>query len=161
MRAAIVLISTAALLAVCNADTTYVANLNGASITPSPVNTQQDGKVQFNVDRNTFSQSSINYRISLTLYKTVQSITLRSGVIGDIPPNDNSNVIAYLFGPSNDAPTGEITGTLKRDNLMGPCQGKTINDFQDDWLDKSHAYILVTTSKYPQGALRGELTKQS
>lgn len=83
--------------------------------------------------RNTFSQSSINYRISLTLYKTVQSITLRSGVIGDIPPNDNSNVIAYLFGPSNDAPTGEITGTLKRDNLMGPCQGKTINDFQDDW----------------------------
>ena len=27
----------------------------------------------------------------------------------------------------------EITGMLKRDNLMGPCQGKTINDFQDDW----------------------------
>ena len=83
--------------------------------------------------RNTLTQSSISYRVSLTLYKTVQSITLRSGVIGDIPPNDNSNVIAYLFGPSNDAPTGEVTGTLKRENLMGPCQGKTINDFQDDW----------------------------
>jgi len=27
----------------------------------------------------------------------------------------------------------EVTGTLKRDNLMGPAQGKTINDFQDDW----------------------------
>ncbi len=26
-----------------------------------------------------------------------------------------------------------IKGTLKRDNLMGPCAGKTINDFQDDW----------------------------
>lgn len=28
-------------------------------------------------------------------------------------------------------------------------------------LDKSHAYILVTTSKYPNGALRGELMKSS
>ena len=26
-----------------------------------------------------------------------------------------------------------IKGTLKRDNLMGPCAGKTINDLQDDW----------------------------
>ncbi len=26
-----------------------------------------------------------------------------------------------------------IKGTLKRENLMGPCAGKTINDFQDDW----------------------------
>ena len=26
-----------------------------------------------------------------------------------------------------------ISGTLKREQLMGPAAGKTINDFQDDW----------------------------
>ena len=56
--------------------------------------------------RNTFTQSSIAYTVELTLYNTVQSVTLRSGVIGDTPPTDNSNVIAYLFGPSNESPTG-------------------------------------------------------
>ncbi|CAL5220477.1 g2501 [Coccomyxa viridis] len=161
MKATIACILAAALLALCKANTIYVANLNGASVTPTPVNTQQSGKVTFDVDRNTFTQSSIAYTVELTLYNTVQSVTLRSGVIGDTPPSDNSNVIAYLFGPSNESPTGAIKGTLKRENLMGPCAGKTINDFQDDWLDKNHAYILVTSSKYPNGALRGELTKQS
>ena len=29
----------------------YVANLNGASVTPTPVNTQQSGKVTFDDDR--------------------------------------------------------------------------------------------------------------
>ena len=58
------------------------------------------------IDRNTFTQSSIAYTIDLTLYKTVEQITLRSGVVGDIPPADNSNVIAYLYGPSNTAPSG-------------------------------------------------------
>ena len=56
--------------------------------------------------RNTLTQSSIKFTVSLSLYETVQSVTLRSGVVGDIPPTDNSNVIAYLFGPSNQAPTG-------------------------------------------------------
>ena len=43
------------------------------------------------------------------------------------------------------------------------CAGSTPGDPCDARrrLDKNHAYILVTTSKYPMGALRGELTKES
>lgn len=61
------------------------------------------------IGRNTLTQSSIAYTVHLSLYNTVEQVTLRSGVIGDIPPTDNSNVIAYLFGPSNTSPTGVRT----------------------------------------------------
>lgn len=74
--------------------------------------------------RNTITQSTIAYTVQLTLYNTVQSVTLRSGVIGDTPPTDNSNVIAYLFGPSNESPTGVRTNLFltPRCLLINLCQ---------------------------------------
>lgn len=139
----------------------YAAKLNGASVVPNPVNTRETGSATLNFNRRTIRQSDVEYRVELSRYDGVQSVQLKYGALGYVDKNAGvSDLLAYLYGPSNTSPTGPITGTLRRDQLTGGLSGKTINDLQGD-ADGRMLYILVTTRNNPQGALRGQVVKGS
>ena len=48
--------------------------------------------------------------------------------------------------------------TLKRSDLVGPFKNKGINDLQDA-ADDGNIHVLVTSKQYPNGELRGQITK--
>ncbi|KAK9842267.1 hypothetical protein WJX81_003590 [Elliptochloris bilobata] len=137
----------------------YKAALNGASVVPNPVNTRETGTATFNFNRRTIRQSDVDYRVDLSRFEGVLSVQLKYGGLGYVDKNAGvSDLLAYLYGPSNTSPTGPITGTLRRDQLTGGLSGKTINNLQDD-VNSRMIYILVTTRNNPQGALRGQVVR--
>lgn len=71
----------------------------------------------------------------------------------------NGPVVAFLFGPSKfgiSVKRGVIRGTLTRNDLVGPLQGKTIRDLVRE-LERGNAYVNVHTIQNPDGEIRGRI----
>lgn len=73
----------------------------------------------------------------------------------------NGPVVAFLFGPSKfgiSVRRGVIRGSLRRSDLVGPLNGKTIQDLVREF-ERGNAYVNVHTIQHPDGEIRGQVFK--
>lgn len=77
-------------------------------------------------------------------------------------PDENGPVVAHLLGEQADALQSVVQnnavaiGTLTADDLVGPCEGKSIADLLAE-IEANNAYVNVHTTEFPDGELRDQL----
>lgn len=76
--------------------------------------------------------------------------------------DQNGPVVAFLFGLSKFGITvrrGVVQGTLTNQDLVGPLQGKTIQDLIRE-IKRGNTYVNVHTTRFPAGEIRGQIKRQ-
>jgi hypothetical protein len=71
----------------------------------------------------------------------------------------NGPVVVFLFGPSKfgiSVRRGVVRGVLSRRDLVGPLQGKTLNDLIRE-IKRGNTYVNVHTVNNPDGEIRGQI----
>ncbi|MDR6882948.1 hypothetical protein J2X61_004730 [Bacillus sp. 3255] len=73
----------------------------------------------------------------------------------------NGPVVAFLFGPSKfgiSVRRGVVRGVLTSQDLVGPLQGKTLQDLINEF-ETGNAYANVHTIQNPNGEIRGQVRR--
>ncbi len=130
----------------------FEANLSGQEQAP-PIDTP--AKASFVLSG---SGKSLRYTLSVTDVENATMAHIHIGHAGEEGP------IAVWLYPSNPSPVvrkGKFTGVLAQGtitaaNLMGPLQGKTLEDLVRD-IKAGDAYVNVHTTAHPGGEIRGQL----
>ncbi len=131
---------------------TFIAMLSGKSEVPS-INSKASGKAVI-----TFSKDGKELHYKITVHN-IDSVFAAHIHIGTAKQNGPIAVVLY-----NDKTTGKVNGTLVEGtatskDLIGPMEGKTINDLEKD-VEKGNAYINVHTNQNQSGEVRGQLEKK-
>ncbi len=132
--------------------TKFEATLSGQEQAP-PIDTP--AKATFVLSGN---GKSLHYTLSVADVENATMAHIHIGHLGEEGP------IAVWLYPSNPSPverkgkfTGVLTeGTITAANLMGPLQGKTLEDLVSD-IKAGDAYVNVHTTAHPGGEIRGQL----
>jgi len=133
----------------------YVADLSGVHIRPNPINTDANGKVYFRLSQD---KSKLLYTIYLMKADSVTMIHVHERNGQPIGPE-----LMWLY-PKNQQPKltpgpidGEfVTGTITADDLIGPLEGHSLDDFVRLMKDDS-VYVIVHTTMHPEGQLEGNV----
>jgi hypothetical protein len=129
----------------------YITVLNGKNEVPSHPDVTATGISGFIVNS---GNSKIWYQIEAEGLKGVTQAHIHSGKAGE-----NGPVVATLFKGSKDTVNGALVmGSITADKLEGPLKGKSISDLVN-LIDKSSAYVNVHTQSFPDGEIRGQLSK--
>jgi len=129
----------------------YITVLNGKNEVPSHPDVTATGISGFIVNS---GNSKIWYQIEAEGLKGVTQAHIHSGKVGE-----NGPVVATLFKGSKDTVNGALVqGSITADKLEGPLKGKTISDLVN-LIDKSSAYVNVHTQSFPDGEIRGQISK--
>jgi len=129
----------------------YIAVLNGKNEVPSHPDVTATGISGFIVNS---GNSKIWYQIAADGLKGVTKAHIHSGKAGE-----NGPVVATLFKGSKDTVNGALVqGSITADKLEGPLKGKSISDLVS-LIDKSSAYVNVHTQSFPDGEIRGQISK--
>ena len=129
----------------------YIAVLNGKNEVPSHPDVTATGISGFIVNS---GNSKIWYQIEAEGLKGVTQAHIHSGEAGE-----NGPVVATLFKGSKDTVNGALVqGSITADKLEGPLKGKSISDLVS-LIDKSSAYVNVHTESFPDGEIRGQISK--
>lgn len=132
----------------------FIAVLRGRFEVP-PVNTVATGKALFRL-------SSDRKRLRFLLkVRNIQNVTQAHIHLGR--PGQNGPVVAFLFGLSRfgiSVRRGIISGTLTRQDLIGPLQGSSIADLVRE-IRRGNTYVNVHTEQNPDGEIRGQIVKKS
>ena len=134
----------------------FVANLSGINEVPDTVHTRATGQALFRFNLDT---TKIHYKLSVTGLDSVLMAHVHLGLA-----DENGDHIAWLYPDSGMAPklipgpeNGVLAeGLITAKDLIGPMQGKTIEDLKGLML-KDSTYVQVHTSKYPEGEIRGQI----
>ncbi|MBW7452640.1 CHRD domain-containing protein [Paenibacillus sepulcri] len=129
---------------------TFRAILKGRNEVP-PVRTIATGNAVFQLNR---TGDKLFFRLVIRNINRVTQAHIHLGQKGV-----NGPVVAFLFGPSKfgiSVKRGVIRGTLTRNDLVGPLQGKTIRDLVRE-LERGNAYVNVHTIQNPDGEIRGQI----
>jgi hypothetical protein len=72
----------------------------------------------------------------------------------------NGPIVAWLFGPSTGTSQSGVLaeGTLRRQDLVGPLQGRSIQSLVG-LMRSGNAYVNVHTRRYPEGEIRGQIRR--
>lgn len=71
----------------------------------------------------------------------------------------NGPIVAFLFGPSKfgiSVRRGIVRGVLTRRDLIGPLQGRSMQDLIREF-ERGNAYVNVHTVQRPDGEIRGQV----
>ncbi|HXW12067.1 MAG TPA: CHRD domain-containing protein [Nitrososphaeraceae archaeon] len=129
----------------------YITVLNGKNEVPSHPDVTATGISGFIVNS---GNSKIWYQIEAEGLKGVTQAHIHSGKAGE-----NGPVVATLFKGSKDTVNGALVqGSITADKLEGPLKGKSISDLVN-LIDKSSAYVNVHTQSFPDGEIRGQISK--
>jgi hypothetical protein len=129
----------------------YITVLNGKNEVPSHPDVTATGISGFIVNS---GNSKVWYQIEAEGLKGVTQAHIHSGKVGE-----NGPVVATLFKGSKDSVNGALVqGSITADKLEGPLKGKSISDLVN-LIDKSSAYVNVHTQSFPDGEIRGQISK--
>src|SRR6188474_1766200 len=152
--AAIMSISAAVILtnhANAQQQVAYIAILNGKNEVPSHSDVTATGMAGFIVN---IAKTKIWYQIEAEGLKKVTQAHIHSGKSGE-----NGPVVATLFKGNKDTVNGALVqGSITSDKLVGPLKGKSISDLVN-LIEKSSAYVNVHTESFPDGEIRGQISK--
>jgi CHRD domain len=98
--------------------------------------------------------SKVWYQIEAEGLNGVTQAHIHSGKVGE-----NGPVVATLFKGNKDTVNGALVqGSITADKLEGPLKGKSISDLID-LFDDASAYVNVHTETFPDGEIRGQISK--
>lgn len=101
------------------------------------------------------NNDSMWYKIDVTGLDTVMEAHMHIGKSGQ-----NGDPVVMLF---HSGPTGPLNGTLIQGSfsaaeLYGPMSGKTISYLLDK-MNKGEAYVNIHTGSFPNGEIRGQISR--
>ena len=129
----------------------YVTTLNGNNEVPSHGDVTATGISGFIVNS---GNSKVWYQIEAEGLNGVTQAHIHSGKVGE-----NGPVVATLFKGNKDTVNGALVqGSITADKLEGPLKGKSISDLID-LFDDASAYVNVHTETFPDGEIRGQISK--
>jgi CHRD domain len=129
----------------------YVTTLNGKNEVPSHADVMATGISGFIVNS---GNSKVWYQIEAEGLNGVTQAHIHSGKVGE-----NGPVVATLFKGNKDTVNGALVqGSITADKLEGPLKGKSISDLID-LFDDASAYVNVHTETFPDGEIRGQISK--
>jgi hypothetical protein len=134
---------------------TYSADLSNEDVS-GDVNTEASGIASFEIDRDA---EEIHYTIDVEWLCDVNAAHIH---LGDT--SDDGEVIAWLYPEAGGEPQVRegrtdgtlVEGTLTADDLTGPLEGDDPEAVAET-LGEEGAYVNVTTERYPDGELRGQI----
>jgi CHRD domain len=129
----------------------YIAILNGRNEVPSHPDVSATGIGGFIVNS---AKSKVWYQIEAEGLERVTQAHIHSGEAGE-----NGPIVATLFKGNKDTVNGALVqGSITSDKLQGPLNGKSISDLVS-LFDKSSAYVNIHTETFPDGEIRGQISK--
>ncbi|RPJ26912.1 MAG: CHRD domain-containing protein, partial [Nitrosopumilales archaeon] len=129
----------------------YVTTLNGKNEVPSHADVTATGISGFIVNS---GNSKVWYQIEAEGLNGVTQAHIHSGKVGE-----NGPVVATLFKGNKDTVNGALVqGSITADKLEGSLKGKSISDLID-LFDDASAYVNVHTETFPDGEIRGQISK--
>jgi CHRD domain len=129
----------------------YIAILNGKNEVPSHPDVSATGIGGFIVNS---AKSKVWYQIEAEGLEGVTQAHIHSGEAGE-----NGPIVATLFKGNKDTVNGALVqGSITSDKLQGPLNGKSISDLVS-LFDKSSAYVNIHTETFPDGEIRGQISK--
>ena len=129
----------------------YIAILNGKNEVPSHSDVTATGMSGFIVNT---AKTKIWYQIEAEGLKKVTQAHIHSGNSGE-----NGPIVATLFKGVKDSVNGALVqGSITSEKLEGPLKGKSISDLVD-LIEKSSAYVNIHTQSFPDGEMRGQISK--
>ena len=134
----------------------FSATLSGSDEVP-PTESNSTGTANFKVNDN---NSQLSYWLNITGIKKVNQAHIHNGSTGE-----NGDIIATLSkgksAKGDDRPPQiGFAGNITKDELQGPLKDKEISDLVSLMSD-GMTYVNVHTDKYPDGAIRGQVTLTS
>jgi hypothetical protein len=132
---------------------TFSASLSGKDEVP-PTESNSTGTAKFQVDENS---SQISYWVNVTGIKKINQAHIHNGTEGQ-----NGDIVVTLTksksAKGNDSPPNiGFSGNITKDDLQGPLKDKELSDLVSLMSD-GNAYVNVHTDKYPDGAIRGQIS---
>lgn len=129
----------------------YITTLNGKNEVPSHADVTATGISGFIINS---GNSKVWYQIEAEGLNGVTQAHIHSGKAGE-----NGPVVATLFKGNKDSVNGALVqGSITADKLEGPLKGKSISDLID-LFNKASAYVNVHTETFPDGEIRGQMSK--
>ena len=129
----------------------YVTTLNGNNEVPSHGDVTATGISGFIVNS---GNSKVWYQIEAEGLNGVTQAHIHSGKVGE-----NGPVVATLFKGNKDTVNGALVqDSITADKLEGPLKGESISDLID-LFDDASAYVNVHTETFPDGEIRGQISK--
>lgn len=134
----------------------FSATLSGGDEVP-PTESNSTGTAKFQVNEN---NSQVSYWVNITGIKKVNQAHIHNGTSGE-----NGDIVATLskgkIAKGDDRPPQiGFAGNITKDDLQGPLKDKDISDLVS-LMSAGNAYVNVHTDKYPDGAIRGQVTSGS
>jgi hypothetical protein len=132
---------------------TFSASLSGNDEVP-PTESNSTGTAKFQVDENS---SQVSYWVNVTGIKKINQAHIHNGTEGQ-----NGDIVVTLTktksAKGNDSPPNiGFSGNITKDDLQGPLKDKELTDLVSLMSD-GNAYVNVHTDKYPDGAIRGQIS---
>ena len=132
---------------------TFSASLSGKDEVP-PTESNSTGTAKFKVDENS---SQVSYWVNVTGIKKINQAHIHNGTEGQ-----NGDIVVTLTknksAKGNDGPPNiGFSGNITKDDLQGPLKDKELTDLVSLMSD-GNAYVNVHTDKYPDGAIRGQIS---
>jgi hypothetical protein len=134
----------------------FSASLSGNEEVP-PTESNSTGTAKFQVTENNDNESQVSYWVNITGIKEVNAAHIHNGTTGE-----NGDIVATLSsGVSAEGddrpPKIGFAGNITSNELQGPLEDKEISDLVSLMSD-GNAYVNVHTDKYPDGAIRGQIS---
>jgi hypothetical protein len=134
----------------------FSATLSGSDEVP-PTESNSTGIAKFQVNEN---NSQVSYWVNITGIKKVNQAHIHNGSTGE-----NGDIVVTLSkgksAKGDDRPPQiGFAGNITKDDLQGPLKDKDISDLVS-LMSAGNAYVNVHTDKYPDGAIRGQVTSAS
>jgi hypothetical protein len=132
---------------------TFSASLSGKDEVP-PTESNSSGTAKFKVDENS---SQVSYWVNVTGIKKINQAHIHNGTEGQ-----NGDIVVTLTknksAKGNDGPPNiGFSGNITKDDLQGPLKDKELTDLVS-LISDGNAYVNVHTDKYPDGAIRGQIS---
>lgn len=126
-----------------------------ATLAGSPNKSNSTGTANFQVNENS---SKISYWINVTGIRKINQAHIHNGTTGQ-----NGDIIVSLLTKSKSAkgkatsPEIGFSGNISKGDLSGLLKGKEISELVS-LMSNGSAYVNIHTDKYPNGAIRGQIT---
>ena len=132
---------------------TFSASLSGKDEVP-PTESNSTGTAKFQVDENS---SQVSYWVNVTGIKEINQAHIHNGTEGQ-----NGDIVVTLTKNksakgNDDLPNIGFSGNITKDDLQGPLKDKELTDLVS-LMNDGNAYVNVHTDKYPDGAIRGQIS---
>ncbi|WP_141434307.1 CHRD domain-containing protein [Bacillus sp. 03113] len=128
----------------------FIAKLTGSEEVP-PVITNASGSAQFLFNEDF---TTLRFKLVVNDLKEFTAAHIHLGMRGE-----NGPVVAFLFGPLTQGISfnrGEVTGTITRNDLVGPLQGRPLIVLARQ-MNRRNTYVNAHTEKFPDGEIRGQI----